>query len=694
MKKKFKNFYLTDKMILLSFLAGALLFAVVYLFCTGYERSEGRQMIEDTLDFMKLQCIRYDNLTASEQAENQIQLLDKTQELGRCLEEGQASELDTFLENYAKAQRLSGIILLDQDGTLLSHVSLDGETYEEWENILQDNNVTNVLEYSQKAYLSRRQTEDGRIYDYTAIGLASGTRFLFCYERQTQVETDELSIGLDNLLSGYHLEMNGQIMITDGTRILSSNDNTLTTQEVSSYPLIAGHTEEFSSGQMRTLKEEGIAYLAGFDKFRNYHLYVFYPARAVFRQRTIILSYVMIFYILLLLIITIVRQQDLQHTDQLKMSFLRQMSHDIRTPINGIRGMIQIGNSFPEDMAKQQECRDKIWDASTFLLDLVNDVLDMAKLESGEIMLDEKPFHLQELLQNELYLMEGQAREYGVSLQLGELNIEHQNLIGSLVHIQRILTNLISNAIKYNQAGGSVTLSCRELDKKTEPGTAVFEFICADTGIGMGRDFQKRMFEQFTQEHAAGEMSHHGTGLGLTIVQNLVQKMGGQIRCESERGKGTTFFVTLPFDIDPEPEHLAPESAMESGKHLSGVSILLVEDNELNMEIAEFLLTEEGAVVQKAENGQEAVRIFGDSAPGEFQIILMDIMMPVMDGETAARTIRALDRPDARTIPIIAMTANAFSDDIASSLQSGMNAHLAKPIEQERMIAVIREYIP
>jgi signal transduction histidine kinase len=650
-------------------------------------------MIEDTLDFMKLQCIRYDNLTASEQVEDQIQLLDKTKELGRCLEEGQTSDLNDFLENYARTQRLSGIIVLDQDGALLEQVSLDEKTYEDWANVLQDKNVTNVLDYSQKIYLSRKQEDDGRIYDYAAIGLTSTKALLFCYARQTQIETDELSIGLDNLLSGYRLEMDGQIMITDGSRILSSNDETLQTQEVAAYPLIANHEEEISSGQMSTLKEDGTAYLACSSKFRNYYLYVFYPAHEVFQQRTVILSYVMIFYILLLLVIAIVKQYEIQHTDELKMNFLRQMSHDIRTPINGIRGMIQIGNSFPEDTAKQQECRDKIWDASTFLMDLVNEVLDMGKLESGEIVLDEKPFHLQKLLKNELYIMDGQAREHSVSLLLGEMNAEHWNLIGSPIHVQRILTNIITNAIKYNHAGGSVTLSCRELDKPSEPGTALFELTCADTGIGMGRDFQKRMFEQFTQENAADEMTYHGTGLGLTIVKNLVQKMGGKIRCESERGKGTTFFITLPFTIDPEPERFVPEAAEKPTKPLRGVSILLVEDNELNMEIAEFLLEEEGAIVRKAVNGQEAVQLFDASTPGTFQLILMDIMMPVMDGETAARTIRALDRPDAKTIPIIAMTANAFSDDIASSLQSGMNAHLSKPIDPDQLIAVIRAHL-
>jgi signal transduction histidine kinase/ActR/RegA family two-component response regulator len=693
MKKKGKNnSYSTDKVIVLAFLIGVFLLIGIFLLCTSYERSEGSRMIDETLDFMKMQCLRYDNLTASRQAEDQIQLLDKTKELGRCLEEQGKSEIKSFLESYAENQRLSGIILLNQEGKPLQSVSLDEQTYEDWESILQDKNIVNIMEYPQKSYISYRQKDDS-IYDYAVITQTSEKGLILCYEKRRQSETDEMSIGLDNLLSGYRLEMDGLILITDGTKILSSNEEELQEQEILNYPLIAGHNEEISSEKMSTIKEDGTTYLARFSKFRNYYLYVFFPAKSVFRQRSVIIVDVLIFYILFLLIIAVIKQRETQNANQLKMKFLRQMSHDIRTPINGIRGMIQIGNSFPEDLEKQRECRDKIWEASGYLMDLVNDVLDMGKLESGEIKLEEKPFNLQKLVQNELEIMIGQAKGRNITLQLGQMEGEHWNLIGSPIHIQRVLTNILTNAIKYNKENGSVTFSCRELQKKEESGIATYEFVCSDTGIGMSREFQKRMFEQFTQENAAGEVSHHGTGLGLTIVKSLVEEMGGEIRCESEHGKGTTFYITLPFVIDKETKILEEVAEEKNDIQLEGVSILLVEDNELNMEIAEFILEEEGAVIQKAWNGHEAVQIFESSKPGDFQIILMDIMMPTMDGETAAQAIRALDREDAKTIPIIAMTANAFVDDIESALQAGMNAHIAKPIDVEELKKVIRKHL-
>jgi CheY-like chemotaxis protein len=354
--------------------------------------------------------------------------------------------------------------------------------------------------------------------------------------------------------------------------------------------------------------------------------------------------------------------------------------------------MVRIGNRFPDDVEKQTECRAKIWEASGLLLDLVNDVLDMGKLESGEMKIEEKPFDLYELMENITTVMENQAASQGITLTLGNFEGEHRSLIGSAVYIRRIMVNIISNAIKYNKENGSVTVSCREINYKAETGRTEYEFMCKDTGVGMSRDFQKHMFDKFTQEKAVGEVAHHGTGLGLAIVKSLVREMKGTIRCESESGKGTAFYITIPFGINenaPEPS----ASDKPADKSIRGISVLLVEDNDINMEIAEFILTEDGASVIKAWNGQEAVDIFNKSAPGEIQIILMDVMMPVMDGETAARTIRSLEREDAATVPIIAMTANAFEEDVQTALESGMNAHLAKPVDPEQIKRTILHYV-
>jgi CheY-like chemotaxis protein len=415
----------------------------------------------------------------------------------------------------------------------------------------------------------------------------------------------------------------------------------------------------------------------------------------VYQQRSTVIVYMLVLYIFILLIHAVVQQREMKISNQLKLKFLRQMSHDIRTPINGIQGMVRIGRAYPEDLEKQKECREKVWDASCFLMDIVNDVLIMGKLESGEMDLEEKPFQLRELMERICYDMGIMAENYGVSLVLEKCEGTNWNLIGSPVYVRRVLMNIISNAIKYNQKNGTVTISCTESLKNTSPGYTSYEFVCEDTGIGMSHEFQKHMFDQFAQENVEGEVKHHGTGLGLAIVKSLVQKMQGTISCRSERGDGTIFTIVLPFAIDINGESKKTiEEEENQDENLKDISVLLVEDNEMNMEIAEFLLTQEGAVIEKAWNGQEAVELFEKSKPGEFQVILMDMMMPVMNGEKAARTIRSLEREDAKTIPIIAMTANAFQEDVQAALKAGMNAHLPKPINVSQLKKTIRKYCP
>lgn len=294
------------------------------------------------------------------------------------------------------------------------------------------------------------------------------------------------------------------------------------------------------------------------------------------------------------------------------------MSHDIRTPINGICGMINVADHYADNMEKQTECRAKIKEASHLLLELINEVLDMSKLESDEVVLEEIPSK------------------------------------------QTAMTTL--------------------------------EFVCRDTGIGMAEAFQKRIFEPFAQEHAGSRTKFAGTGLGMPITKKLVEKMGGTISFESKEGTGTTFVIRIPFRIDTDrKDRTETEEKMETS--IQGRHVLLTEDNELNMEIAEFVLQNEGTVVTKAWNGQEAVDIFRKSRPGEFDVILMDIMMPVMNGYEAAKMIRSLDREDAKVIPIIAMTANAFTEDRMRAKEAGMDEHIAKPVDGKLLVKVINELV-
>ena len=377
---------------------------------------------------------------------------------------------------------------------------------------------------------------------------------------------------------------------------------------------------------------------------------------------------------------------EAERANAAKTGFLRRMSHDLRTPLNGIRGMVEISSRFPGDEEKQNECRQKIMDTSGFLLELVNSMLDMSKLESGETQLESKPFDLGGVISSINVVVENEARNRGITYRCEELGLEHTALIGSPMHVQQILQNIAVNAVKYNRPNGSVTLTCRETG--CADGFASFEFTCADTGIGMSEEFQAHAFEPFSQE--SDHSSKNGIGLGLSIARELTEKMGGTIRFTSRLGEGTTFVVTMRFALN----NAAAEPVTESGEHISlqGCRVLVAEDNALNMEIAKFLLEERGAEVIPATNGREAAECFAASEPGRFDLILMDVMMPELNGLQAAQRIRAMDRPDAGTVPILAMTANAFADDVEQSLAAGMDAHLCKPLDSDLLAAVVYKF--
>lgn len=392
----------------------------------------------------------------------------------------------------------------------------------------------------------------------------------------------------------------------------------------------------------------------------------------------------------------IARQEELkksareaQLANQAKTDFLRRMSHDIRTPIHGILGMIEVADNHPADIEKLQDCRHKIRQAADTLLSIVSDILDMNKLESGTLEPESVPFDIFTLLMESNHLTEMQAPLYGVTVHVKNPPFPVRHVIGSPTFLRRVLMNLAGNALKYNRRGGRIDLSCDKIEIKGEK--AYFTLSCADTGIGMSPSFQQRAFEPFTQESDTARTHYMGTGLGLSIVKEFVSKMGGTITLSSQKGVGTRFTFTIPFTIDHASQEA--ETASQSPVSLSGLHVLLVEDNELNREIALCLLEKEGMEITACENGAEAVKAFQKSPLGYYDLILMDIMMPVMDGYEASRRIRSLPRRDASLIPIFAMTANAFQDDIEKSRQSGMNEHFTKPLHTKAMLSAIRKYV-
>ena len=367
------------------------------------------------------------------------------------------------------------------------------------------------------------------------------------------------------------------------------------------------------------------------------------------------------------------------------------MSHDIRTPINGICGMLDVADHYADDMKKQTECRGKIKEASHLLLELVNDVLDMSKLESGEVVLEEIPFNLSSISREVFVVIEQIAAEQNIRIVWEKKEITHRDFIGSPEYVKRVMMNILSNAVKYNRENGHIYITCTEIPSE-QPGMTTMEFVCRDTGIGMTEAFQKQIFEPFAQEHTGSRTKFAGTGLGMPITKKLVEKMGGTITFKSEEGAGSTFVIQVPFKIDLDTDKSKEQKDL-SEKTIKGLHILLAEDNELNMEIAEFMFQNEGTEVTKAWNGQEAVELFEKSRPGEFDVILMDIMMPVMNGYEATKMIRSLDREDAKVIPIIAMTANAFTEDRLRAKEAGMNEHIAKPVDANLLVKIIHKLV-
>ncbi len=398
------------------------------------------------------------------------------------------------------------------------------------------------------------------------------------------------------------------------------------------------------------------------------------------------------------------KQRELELRDQLaaaaeearranlsKTQFLRRMSHDIRTPLNGIIGMMHISERYANDPEKLAESKEKILHSADYLLDLVNNVLDISKLESGALELENKPFNLGTLLLKTLPIVETNAADNGLTFIGGAeaSHLVHYKLIGSPLHLNRVLMNLASNAVKYNRPGGTITLSC--VETSSDQDTATYRFTCADTGLGMSREFQARAFEPFSQEGKETTTSFAGSGLGLSIVKDIVELMGGTIELESEEGVGTTITIVLTFVIDHDASEGADAPEQTCAASLAGKRALLVEDNDLNREIARIMLEDQGLAVTEATNGRMALDAFEASKPNEFDYIFMDVMMPVMDGLEATRRIRALNRPDAQRIPIIAMTANAFAEDRRACMKAGMNAHIGKPIEGKALIEAIAQ---
>ena len=835
--------FLASKLFWLSLLAGLVLVLLGYSAHTALDKADVRRVAQQTLSSVSGRLQRYENYMANEKSKSLIRLLDKANELSRCLAQ-ETADRSGFLADYVHQQRLTGVILLDGQVHMETRFPEDPILISSLDQSIVRTQVETVAQYPKKAYLTRLTTPGGT-FDFAAVARQDGPGVVVAYVRKETDEFSEDDISLDTMFEGDNYNLEGVVVVSNGTSILASNVSDLQGTPSDQFLAYFDHQLTPDRSGLIHLSYQGKDWYGARTSSGSYRLYAFFPASAVFATRTGALGYTLAAYILLLTVFTVLRhrssratlrqlekqyrtisavssiysscflfsldgrsveviraqedmrpqldqltrpqqvvdllvqkhvtpayrqsfraftdlssverrltgasslscpfedlsgrwmsavlipqeyddgggiqsvllllrdmtaekRRELDYQEQLrqaaqqaeranlaKTDFLRRMSHDVRTPINGIRGMVAISRHYAGDEAKQEECRENILSASGFLLDLVNDVLDMNKLESGSIQLEERPFSLSEVIDSVLSIVQVRAGERGVALHREVMDVVHDRLIGSPLHLRQILLNISSNAVKYNHPGGSVAISCRELPPADPAvrGPVTFTFTCADTGVGMSQEFQTRAFEPFAQEDTTVHSTYSGTGLGLPIAKELVEHIGGSISFVSQQGKGTTFTIVLPFLPDPDSAAPAAPVPVEELPSIAGARVLLAEDNDMNREITRFVLEKQGVQVVEALDGRQAVEAFAQSAPGSFDVVLMDVMMPVMDGLEATRRIRSMDRPDAKTVPIFALTANAFVDDQVRSRKAGMNEHLPKPLDAPKLILLIRKYL-
>ena len=694
--------------------------AVVSLFYFFHvEKAEAEKRMVEIVNYVKVQCSTYTHYNESSESKSLLRAIESARQMSTNInmetENGRQLSRD-FLKENLQTLWVNGIIVLDTEGKIDCEYSTDESLANEITEYLQKEIIMDFVGYEERSYSERINRKDGSHIDIAACARKDAQGIVAVYYYTPPKFARNYTLTIQSLLNGYSTQKDGTIIVADEGIIVASNDESLLGQNTADNEVVKAMKRNTDSQHIYHLKNEGTGCYGIMLKQRDYYIYVYLSDTEVFHNLPLNVISVIFLYFLMFSIFwfwtyrtnqshqkqeqekdekykteLLIAAKKAEAANEAKTEFLQRMSHDIRTPINGICGMVNMADHYADDMEKQKEYRTKVKEASNLLLELVNDVLDMSKLESGEIVLEEIPFNLSSIYREVFVVIEQVAAEQNLQIVWEKKEITHRDLIGSPRYVKRVMMNILSNAMKYNRENGHIYISCIEIPSG-QPETTTMEFVCRDTGIGMAEEFQKHIFEPFAQEHAGSRTKFSGTGLGMPISKKLIEKMGGTITFESAEGIGTTFVIRVPFKIDLDVD-IREEQADVSEKSIKGLHILLAEDNELNMEIAEFVLQNEGAEVSKAWNGEETVELFRKSESGEFDAILMDIMMPVMNGYEATKMIRSLDREDAKVIPIIAMTANAFTEDRLRAKEAGMNEHIAKPFDVKLLVKIIHKLV-
>ncbi len=712
---------------------GMILLMVMFVIASNADIASTEEKLITTVEYMKEQCNNSQMRDLASESKSLLRVTESVEQIrwrltyGIYAAENGEPDKET-LENFARDSYLAGLILLDENGHTIAAYNHAGFSSEGLISRVDKEALMDVVDFSEKTYAVRIAFENESHIDLAAVGRSDEKGVIIGYYYTSSEYARTFNNSIRSLVDGYLPEHDGTIVISSGNRIIASNDASLIDKNTDDIPILAHIMDQGSGKKLVHKRSSSMSMTSDFglmDKSQNYYIYAYMTERNVFSTtpRNILYS-LFVFCLLIGLLHTVwwrteqaySRKQEKirrQYTEDLeskniqlretaiqaekanaaKSNFLSRMSHDIRTPLNGIIGLLKIDEAHFEDTELVRENHKKMLISADHLLSLINDVLQMSKLEDGKIELTHESVDLAKLSMEVGTIISARTAEAGITLDVKKQELPVRYIYGSPLHLRQIFLNIYGNCIKYNKVGGKVMTSVECLSADED--TVTYRWTIADTGIGMSEEFLRHIFEPFSQERSDARSVYMGTGLGMTIVNGLIEKMNGSIDITSQEGAGTTFIVTIPFEIAAEPP--AEESAGTDGNaperaDLKGLKLMLVEDNELNAEIAQMLLEDEGASVIPVSDGKQAVEMFSDSQPGDIDAILMDIMMPVMDGLTATKAIRALERPDAADIPIIAMTANAFEEDAKKCLAAGMNAHLAKPLQIEKVVGEINRF--
>ena len=698
-------------------LLGIALSVVAGMMSYGYTTAQAEQRFADVVDYVATQSLSYEAFNNAYVTKNLIRVMEIAGEVARTIERDGSVDNAT-LKQYADQFNVSALIVTDASGNLVSESSTDGVGYESLAAYLKEAPVLEVASHPLKSYTARITLADDSVADIGCVTRQGSEGIVIAVRHQSAKAVASNTLKLQSLLDGYETIDSGNIVIENDAKVVATNAVEPTTSGAFVLPatdatIVDSIKERCRAGRVSLVNANGEWYLGTFGKARQFYVYTYTSARRYFETVAVVVASVLVLYGGAIAATALARRhaerqrltdlllQERDYGDKLakaareassansaKTEFLRRMSHDLRTPINGIRGMVEVGDANADDLQKQTECRSKIWTASGLLLDLANEALDMSRLESGQVDLDLVPTNLVVLNREVCDILERQAEERLVTIICDQQTLDHPYARVSATHLKRLLVNIAGNAVKYSRRGGYVRLVCREVEPAD--GVPVYEYTIADNGIGMSEEFQQRLYEPFCREEQQVEGASSGTGLGAPIAKQLVELMGGTMSFTSTLGQGTTFTILLPFEQCKRSE--IPQAVRVDAVDVDavrGLHVLLVEDNELNAEIAQFTLDRAGAIVTHVKDGESAVETFAASAPHEYDVVLMDIMMPGIDGLEATRQIRALEREDAATTPIIAVSANAFAEDRRLSREAGMDAHLSKPVSSQELVEAL-----